>query len=143
MTGEVTVIRVFDTNNTSADSVVSVDIPEDGDIVGVHGSLAASGMDADADGAQVELSFLSTNQLSTNDARGSIMALDVRNTAATVAAITMDSLSTYIWLADGIPVNAGERIHLHRIVSTGVTARARFDIYFRTKKVTRRTRRRR
>jgi len=140
---EITVIRVHSSGTTTSDSVASVDIPEDGDIVGVHGNIAASGLDADADGCQVELSFLSTNQLGTNDARGSIMSMDVRNTAATVASIAQNSLSTYVSFQDGIPANAGERIHMHRIVSTGVNARARFDIYFRTTKVTRRTRRRR
>jgi len=140
---ELTVIRVFNDGSTTADSVASIDVPEDGDIVGIHGNLAAAGMDAAGDSVEVELSFLSTNQLGTNDARGSLMALDVRNTVATVAAITNDSLSTFIGIPDGIPVNAGERIHLHRIVSTGASARARFDIYFKTSKVTRRTRRRR
>lgn len=141
---EVTVIRVFSSGTGATDSAANVDMPEDGDIVGVHGLLTGKGMDADGDQAMSELSFLSTSQYTTNDARGSIMKMRLQNSVATVASITQNALSEYMNLGpDGLPINAGERLHLHRSADTGVTADATFDIYFRVRKSIRRSRRRR
>jgi len=139
---EVTVIRVF-AAGTSADSAASVDIPEDGDIVSIHGLCTASGITVETEQATIELSFLSTNQITTNDARGSLMVLGLEAAADTAVGFAIPAISEVINTPDGIPVNAGERLHMHIRVSGSATLEGWFDIYFRTKSITRRTRRRR
>lgn len=136
------VIKMY--SAAAGDSVVQVDVPNDGEIVGVHGTVAGLGLDADGDFVRAELSFLSTSQLVTNDARGSIFALEIMVTAATVASVTKTSESVFVNLPDGIPVAAGERLHMHVADAAGVSPSTTFMIYFATRKApTRRSRRRR
>lgn len=143
-----TIIKVSGTISASATSndIASIDIPEDGNIVCVGGAIV--GIYAPTIGAantnqnlqlMAELSFLSTNQISTNDARGSIAGVAVSSAGYFAEAVETGgsgfklSEQDSICLEGGIIVNAGERIHLHGYSSTvGLTATATFLLYITT-----------
>lgn len=126
----------------AGDSAASADIPQDADIVGVSGYVGATGADADGDFVRAELSFLSTNQLLTNDARASIFQVEVMITSATVASIAKASEQQTIAIPDGIPVAAGERIHLHVTDAAGVSPVVVFMVYLKSRTAPRRRTRR-
>ena len=132
MSGHVTAIKIAGTGTVSVatNDVASIDIPSNGEIIAVMGYVTVSGFDALDDKGYAELSFLSTNQIAVNDARGSILEVTVRQSFLTSGGgngsqmVTMTFPSGY-----GIPVNGGERIHLHTQGSTGNTPTAAFMIY--------------
>ncbi len=97
--------------STAGDSVANLDIQIDGTITALYMTGSVGGADGLNDGFQAEVSFLSTNTFSTNDARGSLMTIQSKlslltsgqaNTAVNANISTLD-----------IPVAAGERVHLH------------------------------
>jgi len=123
------IIKVFGTGDisTTTNDVAAIDIPEDGLILGVMGTV--SGAVGDEGELQAELSFLSTNQFQVNDARASIM--EVNHMAGNLTTSGIPEGSTQIWMSipDGIPVSAGERIHMHTRASTGNTPTGSFQLY--------------
>ena len=144
MTGHVTPIKIFGTGTVSVvtNDVAAIDIPEDGEILAILGTLNATGM-ADADRASVELSFLSTNQIQVNDARGSILEVTIRSVISTNGGlVTAESVALSFTPGSGIPVNAGERIHLHTEGTSGVTPVGMFMIYLSAGRAKRASRRR-
>ena len=144
MTGHVTPIKIFGagTISVATNDVAAIDIPEDGEILAILGTLNASGMD-DADRASCELSFLSTNQIQINDARGSILEVSIRSVLSTNGGlIAAESVALSFSPGSGIPVNAGERIHLHTEGTTGVTPTGMFMIYLSAGRAKRASRRR-
>ena len=135
MTGHVTPIKIFGEGTISVFSsdVASIDIPEDGEILSILGFVSGKGMDADGDQAYAELSFLSTHQIESNDARGSILEVATRmSLGAAGVAKSNESVVISFTPGSGIPLNAGERIHLHTFGSTGVTPKATFMLYLST-----------
>ena len=141
MAQEITVIQMF--GNSSADGAATIDIPQDGRLVGLGFSVGAGGMDAENDGASIEISFNSTNQRTTNDARASIASGKIRVTAATVAAIQTTHLNKEVTLMGGIEVLAGERIYMHILLTSGVSVAALVLLYFEFRKTRRAATRRR
>ena len=129
--------------NSSADGAATIDIPQDGRLVGLGFSVGAGGMDAENDGASIEISFNSTNQRTTNDARASIASGKIRVTAATVAAIQTTHLNKEVTLMGGIEVLAGERIYMHILLTSGVSVAALVLLYFEFRKTRRAATRRR
>lgn len=128
--------QLFTTATT--DAAAQLDIPEDGDIVAIHGEMVASDLDTDADRIEAELSFLSTSQFTTNDARGSIAALRLMGTVETLVGVATPRAALDIALGDGIPVAAGERLYIHVSASAGVNPRISFHVYIAHRAVTRR-----
>lgn len=113
-----TVYKLFAT--ATGDSAASLDIQLDGEIMAIHMSCAPAGVDALNDGVEAEVSFLSSNSLSNNDTRGSLMiiqsALGMLTQGGNNSAVNANISSLEI------PVSAGERIHLHILLSGGATS---------------------
>jgi len=102
------------------DSMASADIQNTGHITALAFNVDADGMDALNDHAKLEVSFMSTNTFTTNDVRGSVAMHGVTlQFLTTGGGIGSNSLSIS---GLSIPVEAGERIHLHSSASAGVTA---------------------
>ena len=132
MPGHMTPIKIAGAGTVSvtSNSVVQIDIPEDGEILAISGFVDGSGMDALNDKAVAELSFLSTNQIEVNDARGSILETAVRVAGNTGGfAKGSEHVTLSFTPGSGIPVSAGERIHMHTFGSTGVTPNGNFMLY--------------
>jgi len=127
---------------TSTDSAATIDIQDDGFIEGVLLGLNATGADALNDGARVEVGFGSTNTYTTNDVRSSIAMLHHRQGFLTSGGGPVGQ-AIYLAFQKGIPVSAGERIHMH-LESFGGTADAFCYLYVVTSRgVARRATRRR
>lgn len=128
------VIRIAGSGTGAADNdVASIDVPADGELMAVSGTLIAAGAAAD-DAATAELSFLSTSQIDVNDARGSILQVRKATGAVTTSGQTGNSQQISIsFPGGGIPVAAGERIHMHTAATGGVTPTGIFDMYFSLK----------
>lgn len=103
----------------TSDDVASLDIALDGIITGVFWSVALQGMDALSDTFRSEVSFMSSSTFGSNDSRGTISMFSAGQNFLTSGGgtpqgnVSIDDLE--------IPVVAGERIHLHGLVDTGVS----------------------
>jgi len=106
--------------SVTGDSVASLDIQLDGEIMAIHMTQRVTGVDALEDGAEAELSFLSTNSFANNDVRGSLMTIQ-----GSLGVLTQGGNNTGINAQVSsleIPVSAGERIHLHINLRGGASA---------------------
>lgn len=134
------------TSPVAFSDLVSIDVPEDGKILAIHCMLAFTAQPAPAirnnsvTRCHSELSFLSSNQLTTNDARGCIAEINCSITelyseaTETGGAGGQSSQNTFFPFPDGIPVNAGERLHIHGSVNDGnAPAETSYLIYFDSK----------
>lgn len=130
------------TISVATSGVACVDIPQEGFIVGILGHVRGSGM-ATGDSAEAEVSFLSTHQFLVNDARGSLMEMATKTGDITTSGQAQASQTTFMSFLDGIPVAAGERLHLHTQGSTGVTPTGLFMLYILLGSIRRRSQRRR
>lgn len=124
------IVKIAGTGTAGATSndVASIDIAEDGFIVGILGYIEALALSS-GDAAIAELSFLSTQQQQANDARGSIMEIIIQAGAVVTSGNTKASENVFMSLPEGIPVAAGERIHLHTFADSGVTPLGVFMLY--------------
>lgn len=116
------IIKLFAAVGAGVSGSVSIDVPAKGVIRTV--TLGVSVFDATpvtGEGANAELSFLSTSQFNVNDARGSIC--QVRQAPMHVAAaITLQGGTPFCVITPvAIVVAAGERIFLH-LAGEGSTA---------------------
>jgi len=119
------------------DAVATIDIPEDGVITGVDWDLRAD-LDADSESISVELSFIATNQFTTNDVRGRISSA-----SAQISLTTSGVANTFVQKFVGpmeINVSGGERVHLHIDSTSGVASNVRCNLHL---DVSRRARNRR
>jgi len=96
----------------------SVDVQANGDIVAIHGTIYGD-LDADQESLVGEVSFLSTNTFTTNDARGSLFIIGGQYNFTTSGGSNSGMNSGVGGLL--IPVNQGERIHMHISATSGVT----------------------
>lgn len=130
--------------NATTSDIVSIDIPEDGLIQCIGGLLVpifsrgAAPSTNESLSIVAELSFLSTHQIGSNDARGTIAGIGVAvimvfsEAAETGGGGAKISEQNSLCIEGGIPVNAGERIHLHGSSSDGsLTATATFILYMK------------
>jgi len=101
------------------DSNASIDIQAVGTITAMHMSMTAD-LDADLEFCIAEISFLSSNTVGVNDARGSLMIVATANSQA-AAGTTVPAVNSGVSNV-GIPVNQGERVHLHINATAGVTS---------------------
>ena len=139
MPTQVIQMRAQGTGGTEND-VASVDIPEDGRISEVHITSRAT-LDADAEFSDVELSFISTGQFGTNDARGVIATVGQQMGLLTSGA-GITAINHVIPFQD-LRVSGGERLHMHMQASAGVTTTCVIQIHFDGGRAPRRSARRR
>lgn len=154
-----TIIKISGTipADATTNDIASIDIPENGVIYCIGGaiigkyepSVGSVNFNKSVELAG-ELSFLSTNQIAANDARGSIAGLGVSATLVhaeateTGAGMAKMSEQDSIAFTEGIEVNAGERLHLHGISNLPLlTAVLTFMLYIKTTGGGRRTPKRR
>ena len=105
------------------DGAASLDIVADGVIQAVQWAISAD-LDADGETYSAEISFSSTNGLTTNDTKSSVSA--VRQLAADTGAAASNKLTGTNFFCGpglGIPVKAGERMYLHT-AGTAITCTA-------------------
>ena len=137
---EVTTIQMHGV--TSADATASIDIPADGVLVGIDWAGIFGALDTVDDQAEAELSFNSTNQRTTNDARAAISSIKMNMTGLT-SGFGPGAINKFVDLKDGLPVMGGERIYMHVLTSAGVTVNVSAILYFRFRSVRRAATRRR
>lgn len=107
-------------------SLASLDIQFDGVITALHASMVAD-FDADLESCHAEASFLSTNTISSNDARGSLIIVAGTNAQAAAGA-TVVAVNSGVGPVD-IPVTAGERVHMHLSATAGVASTVHIYLY--------------
>lgn len=117
--------------NTGGDDQAALDIPTDGDIVGIKWA-GASNLDTDDDSMLAEVSFLSTNTLATNDARGMIDSIRQQGVIVTTGAFD-GGINFFTPMPDGLPTVAGERVHLHISLTAGAAVSLTCQIHLRTR----------
>ena len=109
------------------DSVASLDIQNDGYITGLSWFMTPVGCDALNDGVAAEVSFMSTNTFNVSDVRGSIDMVGSVINFLTSGGGNMAVVKNMENLK--VPVNAGERIHLHGNITGGGTAATHVYLY--------------
>jgi len=122
-------------------SLAMFDVPFDGFIIGIDWDVNLN-MDADGEVANLELSFIATNQLTTSDVRGRISSISSRVVVLDATGPTTQTLQKWLSGFD-ISVAGGERLFLHVESSTGVAGVVRCNIFLDQPGSTRRSARRR
>lgn len=115
----VQVVQMYTAADT--DAAASIDIPDDGELLGVQ-MFARADIPGAADNESVsyELSFGSTSSLTANDARQVIAGMMVSSNLNGVAANTLrNDVHKAVDFQGGIDVFAGERIYIHVAVTAG------------------------
>ena len=135
------VIQMYGGPSTDTDDVSSIDMPEDGQLMGVHISMQSPSM-SQAKEMQCEVSFLSSSQFVTNDARGIIAHSTLATSTPTTSGGGPAFSNSYIIYHSGLPIAAGERIHLHFETSDSVLCRIHVLLIFKFKGGIRSVRRR-
>lgn len=130
----------------SGDSVAAVDIPEDGQIMGIDWTItsqAAGGGMGNDDQAVLQLSFLSTRAFTVNDIRGVISMAGVSNGVLTTSGMTATHANKYVGFVEPLEVAGGERIHLHYLEGGAAVMDVWCVVQLSVRKTIRRSRRRR
>ena len=122
------------------DAIAVIDVPQDGFLIGIDWDVNAL-FDA-AESLIIELSFIATNQLTTNDVRSRISSVSAFNNVITAVGVSAASIQKWLGAFD-IVISGGERIYLHSIATAGVAAAVRCNLYVELGTVTRRPARRR
>lgn len=112
----------------TTNDIATIDVQNTGFIEAILASTIVAGADADGDSAQAELTFASSNSFGVNDVRSSIMMVKSSQNLLTSGG---GNMGQNLWVAPpgGIPVVAGERIHLHGSASTGVSLTVDLFLY--------------
>lgn len=126
----------------TSDSLATVDIQDDGFIEGVLLNVAPRDADALGDQLAMEISFSSSNTFTNNDVRSSIALIGTRQAFLTSGGGPSNG-TIFLSFMKGIPLTAGERIHMHVVASAGVTGECTAYLYTVTDRGSRRTTRRR
>lgn len=119
--------QLYGTNTGSADGVASIDVQFDGLIVAWNAWYDSTLTVTADDFAGLEISFLSVNTATANDARGVIFSLANRLTLVTSGATIAGGNGSLGGLS--IPVSAGERIYMHLFASAGNVVQAIAQLY--------------
>lgn len=99
---------------TVGDAAASIDMQDDGSILRAMGFLDLTSVAADGDGAQAELSFGSTNALSTNDARQVVARINHTSLFGTAVGFGLaTSHQQFDYGEEGLPFFGGERLYIH------------------------------
>jgi len=108
------------------DAIASVDIPQDGVITGIDWDVRGD-LDADGEEMECELSFIATNQITSNDVRGRISSASMEM-SITTSGIGVFSIQKFVGPID-LPVAGGERLYIHVVSTAGVTGAVRVNIH--------------
>lgn len=117
MAGRASTIQMY--SNAVQDAAASIDMQDDGVIVGCYLGFRVSSVAADTDGAAAEVSFASTNSFTVNDARNVIARGEISAAVITAASAIAASFSNFWSFGEGLPFFGGERIFLHTQNLTG------------------------
>ena len=104
-------------NAATTNSIATLDIQEDGFIIAVSIYIDPSTLDAVDDEIRGEVSFMSSNTFAVNDTRGSIFQHGVSQQFLTSGGGMGGLTSSLSGLL--VPVEAGERVHLHSLSVAG------------------------
>lgn len=118
------IYKLYATGTTGADDLAALDIQFQGLITAWYVFGWASGLSADNDTCQGEISFLSASTFTSNDARGTIAMFGISQAFIT-SGMANQSVSTGLSNL-AIPVSAGERIHMH-IGTNGTVGTFKFN----------------
>jgi len=122
------------------DARAQVDIPQDGVLLGIDWD-ASWYFDAE-EKAEAELSFIATNQLTTNDVRGRLSSISAHS--AEVTAVGEVPITVQKWLGGiEVVVAGGERLYIHSVATSGVNGIVRCNLYVDLGATMRRSARRR
>ena len=135
------IIQMYGGPSSDTDDVSSIDMPEDGLLMGVFISMQSPSM-VQGKEMQVEISFLSSSQFTTNDARGIIAHTCLATATPTTEGGAGAMANTNIIFHSGITIAAGERIHMHFETSDSVLCRIHALLIFKFKGGIRSVRRR-
>jgi len=108
------------------DGLAQLDVQFDGVITAISGAMRWTAT-TNADYAQAEVSFISTNTVGSNDTRGSLFQM--KDQIRIGAEGTSKTSVNYSVGGLAIAVNAGERLWLHTVTSTGEPATVDVYIY--------------
>ena len=128
------------TTGGTQNAMAAVDIPQDGVILGLDwdASFYLNAQEL----AQIELSFIATNQLTTNDVRGRLSSISAHNAEVTAVGEVMSSVQKWLGGIE-IIVAGGERLYLHAVTTAGVNGVVRMNLYVDLGATMRRSARRR
>lgn len=104
-------------NAATTNGIATLDLQDDGFITAVLMYIDPSTLDAVDDEVRGEVSFMSTNTFAVNDTRGSIFMHGVSQQFLTSGGSAGNLTQTLGGLL--IPVEAGERVHLHSLSVAG------------------------
>ena len=140
-----TILQLYASISGTGDGVASLDVPEDGEIMGIDWDMVGTAGFQSADAIQAQLSFLASSQFVTNDARGAIsscgLAVGLVSTNGTGGGIHAQK---FVSMEEGLNVSGGERLHLHALLVGVATTETRCLVHLKTKRTAaRRSRRRR
>ena len=140
MANETTVIQMFTT--TVGDGGAVIDMPDDGLLMRAQLIISCNTLATDSDGFRGELSFASTSNHATNDARSVLCRAFMKGElVGTAATYLMTQETNNIDFADGIKVFGGERIYLHTaVLGSAIIDRAYAMLVFKFAKFTARRR---
>ena len=127
------IIRMFGliVSGTNQDSLMSIDIPQDAVIESILMGINPTGMDALDDQCRFEISFGSASLFALNDGRISIAEITLKQQFLTTGGGV--GMGSQFLGGVNIPVAAGERIHGHVAVSTGVNGQVFAYLYLDTR----------
>ena len=134
-----TIIKM-DGGQTAQDSAATIDVPDDGLLMGCKLIIAASGFGTGGLYMRAELSFASTNAFDSNDTRATFNYIHVESDDIQTAENSVAHHESNMIFPDGIRVFAGERLHLHTQVTTVSQREAIAILVFRFKTFTARRR---
>jgi len=122
-------------------ALASIDIPQDGFIIGIDWDLSVN-LDADNENSTAELSFIATNQLSTNDVRGRLSSVSTRIYVGDATGPAISTVQKWLGSFD-LAVSGGERLYLHVNSTAGVNGDVRCNLFVDLGTTVRRSARRR
>ncbi len=103
---------------TAGDAAASIDMPDDGVLLGLHWSGIIGGLAADEDYMRAQLSFGSTGAFTTNDARQVISTVSWGvDLIGAGSNLVRTDVNVAIEFGDGIPVFGGERVYIHTLAN--------------------------
>jgi len=109
-------------------AIAQIDIPQDGILRGIDWDGYAL-FDADNETMDIELSFIATTQIISNDIRGRISGISAG--VAVLTSVGINSVTLQKWIG-GIELilSGGERLYLHSLATAGVTGNVRCNLHF-------------
>jgi len=113
---------------STQNGMAQIDVPQDGVLRGLDWDVS-SNMDADDEILAVELSFIATQQLTTNDVRGRISSIGIR--LAVLSATSGHVALVQKWVGPfELMLAGGERLWLNSNSTVGVVADVRLMLHF-------------